>query len=339
MMDGEAGSQAGWDEEQLVKLRPTAHVQESREFQFHLMRHWNLFDSMFHSRYVATKLNVWKANGQERLKNMLAKMAIKLEEARQPYVNISVELRRTLAARVEEHAPDYDLGDEVCYGSFTRQHGLLEEISAADMVYGLDGLLEDDRLLMADSKDPDELENALRRRWDENFTQAVQALSVDHCDLLEKGIKFACNRQKDIVAMGTRLIEKRMITDEAYFRHATIEQKNGFTNPVALAKLGLFVVDAYREHKLTMPKKSSYKDKPFILASLCDVRNSYIVVGIPQSKRVSSRKGNKFGFAFNEARDKVGARSKHSGFETSVIEVQRDDYVQFRDYLHRSYNH
>eukprot|EP00497_Spongosphaera_streptacantha_P004776 TRINITY_DN5688_c0_g2_i1.p1 TRINITY_DN5688_c0_g2~~TRINITY_DN5688_c0_g2_i1.p1 ORF type:complete len:193 (-),score=27.66 TRINITY_DN5688_c0_g2_i1:2-541(-) len=158
------------------------------------------------------------------------------------------------------------------------------------MVSGLDGLLEDDRLLPVDSKDPEALERALTKRWDRNFTQTIQALSVDHCDLLENGIKLACSRQKDIVAMGTRLIEKRMIQSNGHFRQATIETKNTFTNPVALGKLGLFVVDAHKEHMESMGRKHKYRELPLILASLCDVRNSYMVVGIPQNKRVSTRK-------------------------------------------------
>jgi len=341
MDDGtEAGSQVGYDDDTLVKLRPTSHIQESKEFQFHLMRQWNLFDSMYHSRYVATKLNVWTNNGRERLKNMLAKMAVKLEEARQPWVNMSVELRRTLAERVEQHAEDYQLGEKVCYSSFTRQHGLLEEISASDMVHGLDGLLEDDRLMPEMAKDRNSLEQALTKRWDDNFARTIQALSVDHCDLLEQGIKYACKRQSDIVAMGTRLIEKRMVKGTGVIRHATIQQKNNFTNPVTLARLGLFVVEAYREHQKSLnssnKKNKKYKDLPFVLASLCDVRNSYMVVGIPEgtSMRMSTR-GNLFGTAFQTAREKVNARARHSGFETAVIEIQQDDYQQFLRFLER----
>merc|ERR1719219_1515067 len=133
--------------------------------------------------------------------------------------------------------------------------------------------------------------------------------------------------------MGTRLIEKRMIQSNGHFRQATIEQKNTFTNPVALGKLGLFVVDAHKEHMESMGRKHKYRELPLILASLCDVRNSYMVVGIPQNKRVSTRKGNRFGHAFQEARTKVEARARHSGFETAVIEIQRDDYDKFVTYL------
>jgi cell division control protein 45 len=44
------------------------------DFQLVLLRHWNLYDSLFHSTYVATKLGVWKEKGRQRLTNLLVKM-------------------------------------------------------------------------------------------------------------------------------------------------------------------------------------------------------------------------------------------------------------------------
>jgi cell division control protein 45 len=44
------------------------------EYRFMLYRHWSLYDSMFHSGYVASKLGVWKEFGKKRLNNMFAKM-------------------------------------------------------------------------------------------------------------------------------------------------------------------------------------------------------------------------------------------------------------------------
>jgi cell division control protein 45 len=30
-----------------------------------LYRHWSLYDSMWHSQYIATRLGIWKENGQK----------------------------------------------------------------------------------------------------------------------------------------------------------------------------------------------------------------------------------------------------------------------------------
>ena len=39
-----------------------------------MFRHWNLYDAMYHSSYVAGKLGIWKEKGRKRLSGLLAKM-------------------------------------------------------------------------------------------------------------------------------------------------------------------------------------------------------------------------------------------------------------------------
>lgn len=51
-----------------LSLRPTD------ELRFMLFRHWNLYDAMYHSSYVASKLGIWKEKGRKRLTGLLAKM-------------------------------------------------------------------------------------------------------------------------------------------------------------------------------------------------------------------------------------------------------------------------
>lgn len=47
-----------------------------------LYRHWNLYDSMYYSRYIATNLGIWKQNGRKKLDTLLAKMGLPLDECR-----------------------------------------------------------------------------------------------------------------------------------------------------------------------------------------------------------------------------------------------------------------
>lgn len=44
------------------------------ELRFTLWRHWNLYDAMMHSGYVASKLGIWRERGKKRLHGLLAKM-------------------------------------------------------------------------------------------------------------------------------------------------------------------------------------------------------------------------------------------------------------------------
>ena len=51
-------------------------------YRFMLYRHWNLYDSMYYSRYIATKLGIWKHTGKQRLDTLLAKMGLPLDQCR-----------------------------------------------------------------------------------------------------------------------------------------------------------------------------------------------------------------------------------------------------------------
>lgn len=313
------------DEERLIRLRPTAHIQYCKEFQFHLMRHWTLFDSMYHSRYVATRLGIWEGkNGEDRLKNLLVKMNVNLNESKEPFINMSMDVRRGLSDRLERFAPDFDLGEELTYGTFSRQHGDLEEVIAADVVHGIDGLLENDKGMERACRDPKvSMEEFLCERWSQNFSDGMRSLSVQHFDMMEKGIGFARMAQERIVAMGTRLLEKNRILNNGSLCIAKIEEKNDFTNPVRLRKLAIFVINAYHT------KKNLKKRFSFVISALSDVRNSYMIVGVPAFKQFGDVRKNEFGSAFESAREAVSARARHSGFQSSVIEVQKDDYENF----------
>lgn len=49
-------------------------IRPSDELRFTLYRHWNLYDAMYHSGYVASKMGIWREKGKGKLQGMLAKM-------------------------------------------------------------------------------------------------------------------------------------------------------------------------------------------------------------------------------------------------------------------------
>jgi cell division control protein 45 len=44
------------------------------EYRFMMVRHWSLYESMYHSNYVASRLGIWREPGRKRLLALLAKM-------------------------------------------------------------------------------------------------------------------------------------------------------------------------------------------------------------------------------------------------------------------------
>jgi hypothetical protein len=51
----------------MVPGSETGHVEEASEYRFFLYRHWSLYDAMYHSPYVASKLGVWNQQGTVKL--------------------------------------------------------------------------------------------------------------------------------------------------------------------------------------------------------------------------------------------------------------------------------
>ena len=64
------------------------------EYRFMLYRHWSLFDSMYHSDYVATRLGTWtnETLGKQKLETLLVHLGIPNKESHQRYVCTRREL-------------------------------------------------------------------------------------------------------------------------------------------------------------------------------------------------------------------------------------------------------
>ena len=141
-------------------------ISKSDELRFMLFRHWNLYDAMLHSGYVAGRMGIWKEKGRKRLQGLLAKMGyvfflaldndrdlaverrtltvndrFSLQQCQQGYAHMDMDLKRNLRDKLETIAPEYGLV-ELSYPSFTRTFGFQLSLSAADAVEGLSALLE-----------------------------------------------------------------------------------------------------------------------------------------------------------------------------------------------------
>jgi cell division control protein 45 len=81
--------------EQLGRKMPNPDdrsIAKSEELRFTLFRHWNLYDAMLHSAYVAGRMGIWKEKGKKRLQGLLAKMG-------QVFLRFREEKRKTELTR------------------------------------------------------------------------------------------------------------------------------------------------------------------------------------------------------------------------------------------------
>ena len=87
-----------------VSLREAGRILTDQDYRFFLLRHTSLLDSMIHSPYVSTRLQLWTSHGMQQLQELLAKMGFPLDECRQPYAFMKPKFRRQLKEKMSEHA-------------------------------------------------------------------------------------------------------------------------------------------------------------------------------------------------------------------------------------------
>jgi cell division control protein 45 len=87
-----------------ITFSDNGRIIAEKDYRFFLLRHSSLFDSMVHSDYISTKLQVWTKRGMHKLQELLAKMGYPLEECQQPFAFMKPALRRRLHEKIGEHA-------------------------------------------------------------------------------------------------------------------------------------------------------------------------------------------------------------------------------------------
>ena len=85
-----------------ISLSENGRILSQPEYKFMLLRHTTLWESIMHSSFVASKLQVWKATGRQKLMELLAKMGFPLDQCRQPWAFVGTNMRRRLRERLEE---------------------------------------------------------------------------------------------------------------------------------------------------------------------------------------------------------------------------------------------
>lgn len=323
------------DGKTLVPVSEIGRITCDMEFRFMLHRHWSLYESMYFSNFVASKLNVWNANGRHRLEEFLAKMGFSLEQCKQKYPFMSCQLRKRLRDQIQKYAEEYGLQD-VFYGSYQRYCGFKSPLSAADMVYCITALTEHKELggtdchqgFAVDATDADEDEEG----WIDSFNTAYDALSGKSLNLLQQGLSLSMSLQRAVVQQSVTMMEKRSLTLFKHFRYSFIRSSETderlFTQPMALRKLAAFLIDVHRENG----RWAGEKARPLVI--MAERTASYLVVGVTCPKKAGTVMKNRFGACFQLAAQQIQARARHDGFEASVMEINKEDVHDFIQALH-----
>jgi len=313
------------------KERDQQQILVFEEYRFMLYRHWTLYDSMYHSSYMATKLGIWKEKGRKRLHTFLAKMGLALEHCKQRFMSMNVEIKKILRDKINEVSPNFQL-DNILFLSFVKVNGYKAELSASDVVYGVSALLEANQSFnIKNIANNDRTESLVRADiWVNNFYNAFDALDDNNVELLMKGIELSMKLQQAIVQQGTSIIERRSITVTRVMKCAILKDIPDlflFSHPLTLMRLAYFLFDAFRE--------SGKDGTPVVVGAYNELSANYILVGVTEtSLGKKNEKKDKFHGAFKEATRQSRAQVKYDGFETGIIEVEKNDLQKFLDVLH-----
>ncbi|KAK9373120.1 CDC45 family [Lipomyces chichibuensis] len=318
------------------------------DFRMFLLRHWTLYDAILHSPYVASRLQLWTDDGRKKLHKMLAKMGVSLSVARERWTHTDVSLKRELKDRISNVAEVFGIGNVVRTG-VVRKFGFRGAVTAGDAVESVAALLEcgrgksvvDKENVNPDAKDVDEAKEIYKDAWIDNFWTGWDAL--DDVELLLHGVQRAQALQQAVVRTGTALLEKNQVLILRTFRLAVL--KDGpdlelFSNPITLIRLASWVNECKAEQ--------DDRQIPMVMAALDRTKDTYTVVGLPaRVLKQSGKEGaadddddwvgdeevetmrNSFGITFQEVAKQTHARVRIDSFESSVVEVRKDDLTGF----------
>lgn len=167
--------------------------------------------------------------------------------------------------------------------------------------------------------------------WMRNFWAAYDALTDIHS--LRDALSLSMSLHRAIIRQGTTIIDKQDIRTMRSHRVVVLSQGPDlalFAHPGVLSRLAHWLIDALRDKlpgtKFTQGKKSL----PFVLACLNESTSTYIVVGVMGALEFGDVRKNEFGLAFINAKDRCNARSSHNSFNTSVLEIDREDLKMFQ---------
>ncbi|CAK1552394.1 unnamed protein product [Leptosia nina] len=283
----------------------TAHVVVEKDAWLPLYRWWSVEGALSHASFFTPKLKLHASSGASRLRQLLADMGFPLQQARQAYRSMDVELRRCLLSALETAAPKHKLPIP------TRPTFLLHKphsppMAALDAVYAIMALIEHETLPKA-----------------VGFQKALSALQVNgENEPLKVGITAARRSLEAVARLAHSTLSSRGLLLAGPFNYFIVQEG---TSEAGLVRGPLWLGEAAR-----WIATATSGARP-ILASAPLPDGQCLLLGLPP--RYDQEPRNLFGAAFEQAAQKSGISVVLDYVDTSVIVLPTSQRTQFLDAL------
>jgi cell division control protein 45 len=333
---------------EVTRLSPTAsgssknadssQLSVDTDYYLFLLRHWTLYDSFYYSNYVNAKLKIWSEDGRKKLHKMFARMGISLQDSKQNWLYMDSTIKKNLNVTFNKVLGFYGLDDLIREG-FVRTYGFRGSLSASECVESILALLEHDKVVLERKEDEDlnELIARKEKTWIQNFWSSWDALG-NNIDLINRGLEYAKDFQKVVFNTGMAVLEKRMLKTLKIYHLVVL--KDGpddgmFRNPLILTRLGNWILESCAEASKTL--------LPLVLAAFDERTDTYLVIGLapryPRGRKPledvdqNTTLLNTFSVAFQQVANTSGAKVRIDSFESSIIEIRKEDLAPFLEKL------
>lgn len=205
-----------------------------KDLNLKLFREWSIYESLLHTMYISCKFKIWKFRGQRRLHLFLADIGIPLNECRQKFQSMDLDLRKSLLNLIEEKVEKYGISN-IMGNCFMANRVLHHRYSCNDLAAASRALLES----------PDKC-----KRSNQKFYDSYDSLSWSNIDLIDSGLNLA---RQQLISISNQV---RLFMDSHQIQllnnvllyvnvsEGTVDEVL-FCHPVCLRLLSIYTLNAY----------------------------------------------------------------------------------------------
>lgn len=284
-----------------------------------MLRHWSILESIYHSIDLACLFKMWTNKGKKKLNEFLADLGLPLTECKQKYAymdsSFKNDFKDLVASENIREKYRYD-ESEIFLSTFIASFGYCNKLTAFDMVYSVEALLEN---------------NDFTKNTSDKFIEALNCLNRDNLKSLEVGIEMAKTHCKLLFQQIQNFVDMNQIVASGPFLQVFLEegaQDNSYFSQIFTSKrLARFALQSY----LALTKGKKVRNLPLIICIPLNDTTS-MITGVPPYRPTINTE-NCFGLAFDDAAERTKSRVNFCFLDNSTIEINTEDKGKFLDAL------